>query len=56
MTWLFAADSRALLEGRRLGLEKETLRMAPDGYIARTPHPLALGSALTHPYITTDYS
>ena len=30
--------------------------MAPDGYIAQTPHPSALGSALTHPYITTDYS
>lgn len=30
--------------------------MAPDGYIAQTPHPAALGSALTHPYITTDYS
>ncbi len=45
-----------LLQGRLLGLEKETLRMAPDGYIAQTPHPTALGSALTHPYITTDYS
>ena len=56
LTWLFAADSRALLDGRLLGLEKETLRMAPDGYIAQTPHPAALGSALTHPYITTDYS
>jgi glutamate--cysteine ligase len=56
LTWLFAADSRALLTGRLLGLEKETLRMAPDGHIAQTPHPTALGSALTHPYITTDYS
>ena len=54
LTWLFNADSRPLLEGRLLGLEKETLRMAPDGYIAPTPHPPALGSALTHPYITTD--
>jgi glutamate--cysteine ligase len=56
LTRLFNADSRTLLEGRLLGLEKETLRMAPDGYIAQTPHPPALGSALTHPYITTDYS
>jgi glutamate--cysteine ligase len=30
--------------------------MGPDGYIAQTPHPVALGSALTHPCITTDYS
>ncbi len=38
------------------GLEKESLRVAPDGGIAQTPHPVALGSALTHPWITTDYS
>lgn len=38
------------------GLEKESLRIAPDGGIAKTDHPAALGSALTHPYITTDYS
>ena len=56
LTWLFDSDPRTLLDGRLLGLEKETLRMAPDGYIAQTPHPSALGSALTHPYITTDYS
>ena len=39
-----------------IGLEKETLRVRKDGGLAQTPHPLALGSALTHPYITTDYS
>lgn len=30
--------------------------MAPNGYAAATPHPKSLGSKLTHPYITTDYS
>lgn len=40
----------------RIGLEKETLRVQIGGTIAQTPHPSALGSALTHPYITTDYS
>lgn len=45
-----------LLAGGRIGLEKEGLRMGPEGLIARTPHPAALGSALTHPFITTDYS
>ena len=40
----------------RIGLEKETLRVAPEGSPAQTPHPPALGSALTHPHITTDYS
>ena len=46
----------ALLRSGRVGLEKENLRVGPDGHIASTPHPLALGSALTNPYITTDYS
>jgi len=46
----------ALLGGGLTGLEKESLRVAPDGHIAQTPHPVALGSALTHPWITTDYS
>lgn len=45
-----------LLCGGLVGLEKESLRVAPDGSIAQTPHPAALGSALTHPWITTDYS
>ncbi len=44
-----------LCEGLK-GIEKESLRIASDGFIAQTPHPAALGSALTHPYITTDYS
>ena len=44
------------LLGMRRGLEKESLRAQPDGKLALTPHPAALGSALTHPHITTDYS
>ncbi|WP_179402998.1 glutamate--cysteine ligase [Burkholderia guangdongensis] len=38
------------------GIEKESLRVTRDGMIAFTPHPRALGSALTHPSLTTDYS
>jgi glutamate--cysteine ligase len=45
-----------LLCRTRQGIEKEGLRVRPDGQIAQTPHPRALGSALTHKYITTDYS
>ncbi len=56
MSRLFNANLRSLLEGRLLGLEREALRVAPDGYISQIPHPAALGSALTHPLITTDYS
>jgi glutamate--cysteine ligase len=45
-----------LLYGGFKGIEKESLRISRDGIIAHTPHPHALGSALTHPHITTDYS
>lgn len=38
------------------GLEKESLRVAPDGNISTASHPRALGSALTNPYVTTDFS
>ncbi|MGH8278794.1 MAG: glutamate--cysteine ligase [Gammaproteobacteria bacterium] len=38
------------------GIEKESLRVDPAGHIARTPHPHALGSPLTWPNVTTDYS
>jgi glutamate--cysteine ligase len=44
------------LQGMRRGIEKESLRCRADGALAATPHPAALGSALTHPHITTDYS
>ena len=40
----------------RRGIEKESLRVSPAGRLARTPHPSALGSALTHPHVTTDFS
>ncbi len=46
----------ALLGHGLIGLEKESLRVAAQGGIAMTPHPRALGSALTHPWLTTDYS
>lgn len=53
---LFNSDVRSAFGGRLLGLEREALRVAPEGYISQAPHPRMLGSALTHPYITTDYS
>lgn len=53
---LLASGQARLLAGGLKGIEKESLRVSEDGSIARTPHPRALGSALTHPYITTDYS
>ena len=38
------------------GVEKESLRALSGGGLALTPHPAGLGSALTHPSITTDFS
>jgi glutamate--cysteine ligase len=46
----------AVLAGLRRGVEKESLRVRPDGALAVTPHPDALGAALAHPHITTDFS
>jgi len=47
---------RHLLQQGRRGIERETLRVNPDGQLALDPHPPALGATLTHPCITTDYS
>jgi len=44
------------LTGIRRGIEKESLRVRPDGTLSQAPHPPALGSALVHPHITTDFS
>ena len=45
-----------MLRGLRRGVEKESLRVQPDGMLATTPHPDLLGSALKHPLVTTDFS
>ncbi|MGB5104179.1 MAG: glutamate--cysteine ligase [Steroidobacteraceae bacterium] len=53
---LVNAKAAKALQGGLKGLEKESLRVTPKGQIAKTPHPKALGSALTNEHITTDYS
>ena len=45
-----------VLQGIQRGFERECLRVDRSGQLARTPHPQALGSKLTHPWITTDYA
>ena len=47
---------REVLKRIRRGLEKESLRVRPDGMLSDVPHPAGLGSSLTHPHITTDFS
>jgi glutamate--cysteine ligase len=51
-----ASVAPELLARLRRGIEKESLRVRPDGSLATTPHPAGLGSALTHPLVTTDFS
>jgi len=49
-------EHRLLLSAGLRGIEREALRVTKDGQLAQTVHPKALGSALCHTQITTDYS
>lgn len=53
---LRSADQLPLMRQLRRGIEKESLRIGHDGRLAQSSHPEILGSALTHPRITTDFS
>jgi glutamate--cysteine ligase len=53
---LLDSGQEGLLRDGLKGIEKESLRISKNGFIAQTDHPAALGSALAHPFITTDYS
>jgi glutamate--cysteine ligase len=48
--------SSSPLDGIIRGVEKENLRVDTQGRYLITPHPKTLGSPLTHPFITTDFS
>ncbi|HHX81592.1 MAG TPA: glutamate--cysteine ligase [Pseudomonadaceae bacterium] len=53
---LAAAKGISCLANISHGIEKESLRVDPEGHLALSVHPQSLGSALTHPCITTDFS
>ena len=53
---LINSGQRDVLQHGLKGVERESLRVTPDGHVSRSPHPPALGSALTSEHITTDYS
>jgi glutamate--cysteine ligase len=53
---LVNSRERGVLAGGLKGVEREALRVTPEGRISQAPHPRALGSTLTHPHVTTDYS
>lgn len=44
------------IKGIQRGIERETLRVMANGHLAQTGHPEALGAALTHSWITTDFA
>ncbi|YCH29781.1 glutamate--cysteine ligase [Erwinia sp. D4-22] len=54
LSWLEAHPDA--LKGIGRGIERETLRVRPNGKIATTGHPADLGAALTHKWITTDFA
>ena len=51
-----ASKQVSTLSESLIGLEKECLRVAETGGISQIPHPQSLGSPLTNPFITTDFS
>ena len=51
-----ASRDCSVLAGGLKGIEKESLRVDAQGYLAQTAHPDALGSALSNGYVTTDFS
>lgn len=53
---LSALERPNLIWGARHGLERETLRVNPDGTLALTPHPNGLSNPLTDSNVTTDFS
>ena len=54
--WLSTQCDATVLAGRKVGLEKESLRVGENGKISQLDHPSVLGSALCHTAITTDFS
>src|SRR5271170_6141792 len=53
---LINSGEQGILRGGRKGVEKESLRVSPEGAIVQTRHPEALGAPLTNEHITTDFS
>lgn len=56
LSQLSAKEHRSSIVGIRRGVEREALRINPDGTLSQKAHPESLGATLTHPLITTDYA
>ncbi len=50
-----ASNPKAFKKAGR-GIERETLRFTLGASLSSKPHPVGVGSALTHKYITTDFA
>ena len=48
-------SSKEILSGN-FGIERETLRLDENGYLAKSDHPEEFGDKAHNPYITTDFS
>lgn len=49
-------NNQKLLKAFHLGIERESLRITREGKLSKKRHPQKLGSPLTHPHISTDFS
>lgn len=56
LEYLQSREGDGALKRIQRGIERECLRITPDGRLAPTTHPIELGKSLTHPHITTDYA
>ncbi|NMP17322.1 glutamate--cysteine ligase [Thalassotalea sp. Y01] len=56
LTLALSKENPESLTSIKRGVERETLRIQANGKLSTQGHNAALGSALTHDYITTDYS
>lgn len=56
LSFLNNKNAMSTLHDIRRGIERELIRTTPESRISHLPHPKVLGSALTHPFITTDFA
>lgn len=56
LSFLNNENAMSTLHDIRRGIERELIRTTPENHISNLSHPEELGSALTHPYITTDFA
>ncbi|KKK72673.1 hypothetical protein LCGC14_2901520, partial [marine sediment metagenome] len=56
LTALAPEQHKYAIKGIQRGIEREALRIQPNGTISQQAHPIGVGCALTNGHITTDFS